>query len=112
MKCHIQPRLARNHFRCGTQSDPSISSVAFAIMIPSSNSSVKRSGTLNHYVGDLLHTMRISRLSYMRTEAFQLCVIPSSAPHPVQTNRESPRHGNFSDLSTSPLGEVEKPVAP
>ena len=26
-------------------------------MIPSSNSSVKRSGTLNHYVGDLLHTM-------------------------------------------------------
>ena len=26
-------------------------------MIPSSNSSLKRSGTLNHYVGDLLHTM-------------------------------------------------------
>ena len=34
-------RLARNRFRCGTQSDPSISSVAYAIMIPSSNSSVK-----------------------------------------------------------------------
>jgi len=49
-------------------------------MIPSSNSSVKRSGTLNHYGGDLLHTMRISKLSHMRTEAFQLLVIPSSAP--------------------------------
>jgi hypothetical protein len=57
----IQPRLARNRFRCGTQSDPSISSVASAIMIPSSNSSVRRSGTLNHYVGDLLHTMRMIR---------------------------------------------------
>ena len=46
-----------------------ISSVACAIMIPSSNSSpVKRSGTPNHYVGDLLHTMRISGLSHMRTE--------------------------------------------
>jgi hypothetical protein len=52
-------------------------------MIPSSNSTVKRRGTLNHYVGDLLHTMAISRLSRVRTEAFQLLVIPSSAPHPV-----------------------------
>jgi hypothetical protein len=81
-------------------------------MIPSSNSPVKRSGTLNHYVGDLLHTMAISKLSRMRTEAFQLCVTPSSAPHPVKTNCQSPRHGNFGDLSTSPLGQVEKPVAP
>jgi len=52
-----------NRCRCGTQSDPSISSVACAIMIPSSYSSVQRSGALNHYVGDLLQTMAISRLS-------------------------------------------------
>jgi hypothetical protein len=81
-------------------------------MITSSNSSVKRSGTLNHYVGDLLHTMAISKLSRVRTEASQLLVIPSSAPHPVQTNPQPSGHGNFGDLSTSSLGQVKEPVAP
>jgi hypothetical protein len=71
-----QGSLAIN-FRPGTQSDPSISSVAPAITMPSSNSSMKRSGTLNHYVGDLLHTMACSRLPRVRTELFQLLVIPS-----------------------------------
>jgi hypothetical protein len=37
--CLFQPRLARNPFRSGTQSDPCISSVATAIMITTSNSS-------------------------------------------------------------------------
>ena len=32
-------------------------------MIPTSNSPAKGSGTPNHYVGDLLHTMAISGLS-------------------------------------------------
>jgi hypothetical protein len=73
---------------------------------------VKRSGTLNHYVGDLLHTMRMSKLSRVRTETFQLLVIPFSAPHPVQTNCQSPRHGNFGDLSTSSLGRVHRHVSP
>ncbi|PYX43408.1 MAG: hypothetical protein DMG79_22520 [Acidobacteria bacterium] len=48
----------------------------------------------------------------MRTEAFQLCVIPSSAPHPVQTNPQPSGHGNFGDLSPSPLGQVKKTVTP
>src|SRR5579864_7678173 len=39
---HIQPRLARNHCRSGTQSDPCISSVTLSIMITTSNSPVKR----------------------------------------------------------------------
>ena len=81
-------------------------------MIPSSNSSVKRSGTLNHYVGDLLHTMAISGLSRVRTEAFQLLVIPFSAPHPVQTNPQPSGHGDFGNLSTSSLCQVKEPVAP
>src|ERR1017187_2042215 len=46
------PRLARNQFRSGTQSDPSISSIATSIMIPTSNSPAKGSGMPNHYVGD------------------------------------------------------------
>ena len=67
---------------------------------------------LNHYVGDLLHTMAISGLSRVRTETFQLLVIPSSAPHPVQPNRQSSSHGDFGDLSAASLRQVEKPVAP
>jgi hypothetical protein len=55
----------------------------------------------NHYVGDLLHTMAISELSSTRTEVFQLLVIPSSAPRPIQTNCQSSRHGNFCDLAAS-----------
>src|SRR5450759_1870268 len=42
-----QPRLARNRFRSGTQSDPCISSVTTSIMITTSNSPVKGSGIPN-----------------------------------------------------------------
>jgi hypothetical protein len=63
MKCCTNRGSLAISFRCGTQSDPSISSVAYAIMIPSSNSSIKRSGMPNHYIGDLLHTIAISGLS-------------------------------------------------
>src|SRR5580704_12740955 len=41
--CLSNRRLARNRFQVRTQSDPCISSVATAIMITTSNSSVKRS---------------------------------------------------------------------
>jgi uncharacterized repeat protein (TIGR03803 family) len=34
----------------------------------------------------------------VRTELFHLLVIPSLAPHPVQTNRQAPRHRDFGDL--------------
>src|SRR5947207_1094719 len=59
-----------------------------------------------------VHTMAMSGLSRVRTELFQLLVIPSLAPHPVQTNRESPRHGYLGDLSSPPQRQVEKFTAP
>ena len=42
----------------------------------------------NHYVGDLLRTMAISGRSRARTELFDLTVVPTLAPHPVQTHRQ------------------------
>ena len=56
--------------------------------------------------------MAMSGLSRVRTEPFQLLVIPSLAPHPVQTNRESPRHGYLGDLSSPPQRQVEEFTAP
>src|SRR5580692_2802161 len=94
-------RLARNRFQVRTQSDPCISSVTTAIMITTSNSSVKRSGTPNQFLGVLLHTMAISGLSRVRTELFPLLVIPSLVPHPVQTNRQLAGHRDLRDLSSS-----------
>src|SRR6266576_7249107 len=79
--CHSNPRLARNLFRSGTQSDPCISSVTTAIMITTSNSPVKGSGMPNQLLGVQRHTIAISGLSRVRTE-LQLLVIPSLAPHP------------------------------
>jgi hypothetical protein len=73
---------------------------------------VKRSRTLNHYGGDLLQTMACFGLSRVRTELFRLLVIPSSAPHPMQTNRQSPRHSHSRDLSSSSHRSVGELVAP
>ena len=66
----------------------------------------------NHYVGDLLHTIGMSGLSRVRTELFELAVVPALAPHPVQVHRQVPRHRNLGDLSSSPHREVEEPAAP
>jgi hypothetical protein len=54
--------------RSGTQSDPCISSVTLSIMITTSNSSAKRSGLLNQFLGVLLHTIACSELARVRTE--------------------------------------------
>jgi hypothetical protein len=54
-----------------------------SIMITTSNFAVKGSGMPNQLLGVLLHTLAISGLSRVRTEFFQLLVIPSLAPHPV-----------------------------
>src|SRR5271169_2471371 len=86
-------RLARNRFQARTQSDPCISSVATAIMITTSDSSVKRSRTPNQFLGVLLHTIAMSGLSHVRTELFPLLVIPVLTPHPIQTNRQLAGHG-------------------
>ena len=43
----------------------------------------------NHY-GDLPRTMAISGLSHVRTELFELTVIPTLTPHPLQVHRQLP----------------------
>jgi len=68
---------------------------------------VKGSGMPNQLLGIQRHTLAISGLSRVRTEFFQLLVIPSLAPHPVHANRKSPRHGRFGDLPSSPHRQVE-----
>ena len=60
-------------------------------------------------LGVLLHTMAMSGLSRVRTELFQLLVIPSLAPHPVQTNRESTGHGDLGNLPSPPQGQGGRP---
>src|SRR5579864_9493477 len=78
-----------------------------AIMITCSNSLSRGSGTPNHYLGDLLHTIAISGRSRVRTELFELAVVPALAPHPVQMYRQLARHGHFGDLSSAAHGQVE-----
>src|SRR6266853_3409281 len=104
--CHTNQSLARNRFRSETQFDPCISSVTTSIMITTSNSSAKRSGLPNQFLDVLLHTIACSELAHVRTEFYNLFVIPSLAPHPVQTNRESPRHGDLGNLPASAHHQV------
>ena len=66
----------------------------------------------NHYVGDLLHTMAISGLSRVRTELFELTVVPALAPHPVQMHRQLSGHRYLRDLPSPAHGEVEELAAP
>src|ERR1044071_4124944 len=78
-----------------------------AIMITTSDSSVKRSGTPNHYDGDLLHTIAISGLSHVRTELLQVLVIPFPTPHPEQSHGQPPGHRHLGDLSSPSHGQME-----
>src|ERR1035437_8283512 len=55
---------------------------------------------------------KVRGLSRVRTELFQLLVIPSLAPHPVHANRQSPRHGDLGDLPSPPHRQVEILTAP
>ena len=73
-------------FQVWTQSDPCISSVTTLIMITSSNSSVRRSGTPSQLLGVLLHTTAMFGLSRVRTESFYLLVVLFLAHHPEQLN--------------------------
>jgi hypothetical protein len=56
--------------------------------------------------------MAISGPSRVRTELFELTVIPALAPHPVQVNRQLSGHRYLRDLSSSAHGEVEEVAAP
>jgi hypothetical protein len=66
----------------------------------------------NHYSGDLSLTIGISGLSRVRTELFELFVIPTLAPHPVQMHGQLSRHGYLGDLPATSHRKMEKPVAP
>ena len=66
----------------------------------------------NHYAGDLLRTMAISGRSRVRTELFELTVIPALTPHPVQVNRQLSGHRYFGDLPSTVQGQVEELAAP
>src|ERR1700675_32100 len=73
---------------------------------------MKRSGTPNQLLGVLLHTMAISGLSRVRTELNPLLIVPSLAHHPVQTNRQSSRHCDLSDLAAASHHQMEILAAP
>jgi hypothetical protein len=62
-------------------------------MITTSNSPAKGSGTPNQLLDVLLHTIAMSGLSRVRTELFQLLIIPFFAHHPVKANRQFARQG-------------------
>src|SRR5579864_572596 len=66
----------------------------------------------NHYVGDLLHIIAMSGLSHVRTELFELFVVPASTPHPVQMHCQFAGHGYFRNLPSSPHGQVKELAAP
>ena len=84
-----------------------------AIMITTSNSSVsKRSRTPNQLLGVRRHTMAISGLSRVRTELFQLLVIPPLVPHPVQTNRQSAGHRDLGGFPSPSHRQMDILVAP
>src|SRR5271170_6598682 len=108
----FQPRLARN--RSGQELGPTHASLRSltAIMITTSNSSVKRSGTPNQLLGVGLHTIAMSGLSRVRTELVPLLIVPSLAHHPVQTNRQPSGHRYLGSFSSSPHRQMEIPAAP
>ena len=66
----------------------------------------------NHYAGDLLRTMAISGLSRVRTELFELTVVPALAPHPIQLHCKFACHGYLRDLPSPPHREVKEFTAP
>ena len=66
----------------------------------------------NHYAGDLLHTMAISGLSRVRTELFELTIVQSLAPHPIEVNRQLSSHRYLRDFPSSAHGQVEELAAP
>ncbi len=90
-------------FEVRTQSDPSISSVTLSIMITTSDSSMKRSGIPNQLLGVRQHTIAISGLS-LRTKLFQLLVVPSLSPHPVEAHHLALIPQDFSQPSADGKG--------
>src|SRR5215472_13432710 len=111
--CFSNRRLARNPFQVRSL-DPTHASLrsTTVIMITTSDSSVRRSGTPNQLRDVLLHTIAISGLSHVRTEFHNLLVIPPLAHHPKQTNRQPSGHGDLGNLSPTPHRQVDVLTTP
>src|SRR5512135_2264126 len=107
------PTWARSN-RQGQELGPTQPSLRspIAIMITCSNSPVLGSGMPNHYIGDLLHTIGISGLSRVRTELFELAVVPALAPHPVQMHRQLPGHRDLGNLPSAAHRQMEELTPP
>jgi hypothetical protein len=73
---------------------------------------MERSRTPNQYLGVRLHTMAMSGLSHVRTELFQLLVIPLLAHHPEQLHGQASSHGNLRNLASASLQQMEIFAAP
>ena len=56
--------------------------------------------------------MAIFGLSRVRTELFQLLVVPFLAHHPEQTNGQSPRHRHLGDPPSAPHRQMEVLTTP
>ena len=55
---------------------------------------------------------RLFRAGPRANRTLGLLVIPSFAPHPVESNRQSPRHRYLGDLASSPYHQVGALLAP
>ncbi len=55
----------------------------------------------NQFLDVRLHTMAISGLSRVRTELFQLLVVPLLAHHPKQLHGQAAGHRDFRNLSSA-----------
>jgi hypothetical protein len=73
---------------------------------------MKRSGTPNQLLDVLLHTIAMSGLSWVRTELDPLLIVPSLTHHPVQTNSQSPRHGDLGGFPSPSHRQVKVFTAP
>ena len=60
----------------------------------------------------LLHAMSGCELSRVRTETNQLRIVPTVAPHPVQTNREFPGHCCLGNVLVSTHRQVHIATPP
>src|SRR6267143_7130899 len=60
----------------------------------------------------LPRTISGTELSRVRTELYQLRILPSSSPHPVQTNPQPASHGYFRDIPLPAHGQVSIATSP
>src|SRR5580658_2964620 len=66
----------------------------------------------NQVDGVLVHSMSDYELSRVRTELYQLPILPTIPPHPVQPHGDSSRHRHLGNVSCSPHGQVRVPATP